>query len=256
MKKIKFILLFIFVFAFFSNSFSSNNSESSTTIPTQNENKPSKIEQVTSWYMDNMNYGTITLLMTIESSFIPFPSEVVVPPAAYKASQEDSNLNIFLVVVFATIGAIIGALVNYYLALWLGRPIVHKFAESKFGKLCLLSSEKITKAEDYFVKHGRSSTFVGRLVPGIRQLISIPAGLAKMPLLPFVIFTTLGAGIWNMILAFLGYLAHGQADLIDKYSSELSYILLGLGVLFIIYLVYSNFVKKKKASNQTSNNED
>ncbi|MDD2530454.1 MAG: DedA family protein [Bacteroidales bacterium] len=206
--------------------------------------------------MDNMNYGTITLLMTIESSFIPFPSEVVVPPAAYKASQEDSNLNIFLVVVFATIGAIIGALVNYYLALWLGRPIVHKFAESKFGKLCLLSSEKITKAEDYFVKHGRSSTFVGRLVPGIRQLISIPAGLAKMPLLPFVIFTTLGAGIWNMILAFLGYLAHGQADLIDKYSSELSYILLGLGVLFIIYLVYSNFVKKKKASNQTSNNED
>ncbi len=256
MKKIKFILLLIFVFAFISNSFSSNNSESSTTIPTQNENKPSKIEQVTSWYMDNMNYGTITLLMTIESSFIPFPSEVVVPPAAYKASKEGSDLNIFLVIIFATIGAIIGALINYYLALWLGRPIVHKFAESKFGKLCLLSSEKITKAENYFVKHGRSSTFVGRLVPGIRQLISIPAGLAKMPLLPFVIFTTLGAGIWNMILAVLGYLAHGQADLINKYSSELSYILLGLGVLFIIYLVYSNFIKKKKANNQTLNNED
>jgi membrane protein DedA with SNARE-associated domain len=256
MKKIKFILLFIFVFGLITNSFSSNNSESSTTIPTQNENKPSKIEQVTSWYMDNMNYGTITLLMTIESSFIPFPSEVVVPPAAYKASKEGSDLNIFLVIIFATIGAIIGALINYYLALWLGRPIVHKFAESKFGKLCLLSSEKITKAENYFVKHGRSSTFVGRLVPGIRQLISIPAGLAKMPLLPFVIFTTLGATIWNTVLAVLGYLAHGQADLINKYSSELSYILLGLGVLFIIYLVYSNFIKKKKASNQTLNNED
>lgn len=256
MKKIKFILLFIFVFVFISNSFSSNNSESLTTIPTQNEKKPSKIEQVTSWYMDNMNYGTITLLMTIESSFIPFPSEVVVPPAAYKASKEGSDLNIFLVIIFATIGAIIGALINYYLALWLGRPIVHKFAESKFGKLCLLSSEKITKAENYFVKHGRSSTFVGRLVPGIRQLISIPAGLAKMPLLPFVIFTTLGATIWNTVLAVLGYLAHGQADLINKYSSELSYILLGLGVLFIIYLVYSNFIKKKKASNQTLNNED
>jgi membrane protein DedA with SNARE-associated domain len=93
-------------------------------------------------------------------------------------------------------------------------------------------------------------------VPGIRQLISIPAGLAKMPLLPFVIFTTLGATIWNTVLAVLGYLAHGQADLINKYSSELSYILLGLGVLFIIYLVYSNFIKKKKASNQTLNNED
>jgi len=258
MKKTKFFLVHIFILGLFLSSCSNTNSESTSSTKTdiQNKKEPSKIEQVTSWYMDNMNYGTITLLMTIESSFIPFPSEVVVPPAAYKASQEDSNLNIFLVVVFATIGAIIGALVNYYLALWLGRPIVHKFAESKFGKLCLLSSEIITKAEDYFVKHGRSSTFVGRLVPGIRQLISIPAGLAKMPLLPFVIFTTLGAGIWNMILAFLGYLAHGQADLIDKYSSELSYILLGLGVLFIIYLVYSNFVKKKKASNQTSNNED
>jgi membrane protein DedA with SNARE-associated domain len=256
MKKIKFILLFIFVFVFISNSHAIVNSETTTTIPVQIQKKPSKIEQVTSWYMDNMNYGTITLLMTIESSFIPFPSEVVVPPAAYKASKEGSDLNIFLVIIFATIGAIIGALINYYLALWLGRPIVHKFAESKFGKLCLLSSEKITKAENYFVKHGRSSTFVGRLVPGIRQLISIPAGLAKMPLLPFVIFTTLGATIWNTVLAVLGYLAHGQADLINKYSSELSYILLGLGVLFIIYLVYSNFIKKKKASNQTLNNED
>jgi membrane protein DedA with SNARE-associated domain len=258
MKKTKFFLVHIFILGLFLSSCSNTNSESTSSTKTdiQNKKEPSKIEQVTSWYMDNMNYGTITLLMTIESSFIPFPSEVVVPPAAYKASQEDSNLNIFLVVVFATIGAIIGALVNYYLALWLGRPIVHKFAESKFGKLCLLSSEKITKAEDYFVKHGRSSTFVGRLVPGIRQIISIPAGLAKMPLLPFVIFTTLGATIWNTVLAVLGYLAHGQADLINKYSSELSYILLGLGVLFIIYLVYSNFVKKKKASNQTLNNED
>lgn len=256
MKKIKFILLFIFVFGLITNSFASTKSEDLTIPPTQETKKPSKIKQITSWYMDNMNYGTITLLMTIESSFIPFPSEVVVPPAAYKASKEGSDLNIFLVIIFATIGAIIGALINYYLALWLGRPIVHKFAESKFGKLCLLSSEKITKAEDYFVKHGRSSTFIGRLVPGIRQLISIPAGLAKMPVLPFVIFTTLGATIWNTVLAVLGYLAHGQADLINKYSSELSYILLGLGVLFIIYLVYSNFIKKKKASNQTLNNED
>ena len=248
MKKTKFIAILFFIATILPTIAITANTESNTQTTTDSLNsseKLSKIEQVTSWYMDNMNYGTITLLMTIESSFLPFPSEVVVPPAAYKASKEGSDLNIFLVVIFATLGAIIGALINYYLALWLGRPIVHKFAESKFGKLCLLSSEKITKAEDYFVKHGRSSTFVGRLVPGIRQLISIPAGLAKMPLLPFIFFTTLGAVVWNIILAVLGYLAHGKADLISKYSSELSYILLGLGILFVIYLVYSNFVKKK-----------
>ncbi|MFA6806986.1 MAG: DedA family protein [Bacteroidales bacterium] len=200
--------------------------------------------------MDNMNYGTITLLMAVESSFIPFPSEIVVPPAAYKASQEDSDINIVLVVVFATLGAIIGALINYYLSLWLGRPIIHKFADSRFGRMCLLSSEKVTKAENYFIIHGKSSTFVGRLVPGIRQLISIPAGLSKMPLLPFILFTSLGAGIWNIVLATLGYIAHGQADIIEKYTSELSYILLGLGILFILYLFYSGFIKKKKSSKE------
>ena len=208
--------------------------------------KQSMVEKATSWYMDNMNYGTITLLMTIESSFIPFPSEVIVPPAAYKASQEESELNIILVVIFATIGAIIGALVNYYLALWLGRPIVHKFADSRLGKMCLLSSEKVQKAEDYFVKYGKSSTFIGRFIPGIRQLISIPAGLARMPLLPFILFTTLGAGMWNIILAVMGYIAHGQTSLINQYSKEISYVMLILGVLFILYLIYNGFIKKNK----------
>ncbi len=211
---------------------------------TQNEEK-NPIEQVTSWYMDNMNYGTVTLLMTIESSFIPFPSEVVVPPAAYKALEEDSNMNIVLVVVFATLGAIIGAVINYFLALWLGRPIIYKFVETRFGKMCLLSKEKVEKAEQYFDKHGKSSTFIGRLVPGIRQLISIPAGLAKMNLVSFVSFTALGAVIWNIILAVLGYIGHGNKELIDQYSHELSYILLGLGVLFVIYLIYKGVSKKK-----------
>jgi membrane protein DedA with SNARE-associated domain len=211
---------------------------------TQNEEK-NPIEQVTSWYMDNMNYGTVTLLMTIESSFIPFPSEVVVPPAAYKALEEDSNMNIVLVVVFATLGAIIGAVINYFLALWLGRPIIYKFVETRFGKMCLLSKEKVEKAEQYFDKHGKSSTFIGRLVPGIRQLISIPAGLAKMNLVSFVSFTALGAVIWNTILAVLGYIGHGNKELIDQYSHELSYILLGLGVLFVIYLIYKGVSKKK-----------
>lgn len=203
------------------------------------------VEQVTSWYMDNMNYGTVTLLMVIESSFIPFPSEVVVPPAAYKALEKDSNMNIVLVVVFATLGAIIGALINYFLALWLGRPIIYKFVETRFGKMCLLDKQKVEKAEKYFDKHGKSSTFIGRLVPGIRQLISIPAGLAKMNIATFVCFTALGAGIWNIILALLGYVGHGNKELIDQYSHELSYILLGLGVLFVAYLIYKSLSKKK-----------
>jgi membrane protein DedA with SNARE-associated domain len=203
------------------------------------------VEQVTSWYMDNMNYGTVTLLMVIESSFIPFPSEVVVPPAAYKALEKDSNMNIVLVVVFATLGAIIGALINYFLALWLGRPIIYKFVETRFGKMCLLDKQKVEKAEKYFDKHGKSSTFIGRLVPGIRQLISIPAGLAKMNIATFICFTALGAGIWNIILALLGYLGHGNKELIDQYSHELSYILLGLGVLFVAYLIYKGLSKKK-----------
>lgn len=203
------------------------------------------VEQVTSWYMDNMNYGTVTLLMVVESSFIPFPSEVVVPPAAYKALEEGSNMNIVLVVVFATLGAIIGALINYFLSLWLGRPIIYKFVETRFGKMCLLDKQKVEKAEKYFDKHGKSSTFIGRLVPGIRQLISIPAGLAKMNIATFVCFTALGAGIWNIILALLGYLGHGNKELIDQYSHELSYILLGLGFLFVAYLIYKGLSKKK-----------
>ena len=206
-----------------------------------------KFENTISWYMDNMNYGTVALLMTVESScFIPFPSEVVVPPAAYKACQEDSNLNIILVVIFATIGALIGAIINYFFSLWLGRPIIYKFAGSRLGRICLLSPEKIQKAEDYFVKHGKSTTFICRLIPGIRQVISIPAGLSRMPFLPFVFYTTLGAGIWNIILAAIGYIAHGQMDIIKQYSKEISIVMIVLGVLFVLYLLYKGFIKKKK----------
>ena len=204
------------------------------------------IQEVEQWYDANMNYTNITILMTIESSFIPFPSEIVIPPAAYVASKPESDLNIFLVVLFGTLGAIIGALINYYLALWLGRPIVYKFADSKLGHLLLLSSDKIKKAEDYFNDHGKVSTFIGRLVPGIRQLISIPAGLAKMNLGSFILYTTLGAGIWNCILAFIGYLAHGQADLINKYSHELSVIVLALVGLAAIWFIAKALIKRKK----------
>ena len=183
--------------------------------------------------------------MAIESSFIPFPSELVVPPAAYKALQPGSGLNIALIVFFATVGALIGAYVNYFLAKILGRPIIYKFADSRLGHFLLLDVQKVEKAENYFREHGAISTFVGRLITVIRQLISIPAGLAKMKLAPFTLYTFLGAAIWNCVLALLGYFAHGQKDIIEKYNSELAIALLGFGVLFIGYMVW-NAVKPKK----------
>lgn len=213
------------------------------------------VQRVSGWYCDHLSYGTVTLLMAVESSFIPFPSEIVVPPAAWAACDEGSAihatdstlLNIVLLVIFATLGVIVGALINYYLAYFLGRPIVYWFVDTKVGHLLLLSGEKVKKAEEYFVEHGNSSTFIGRLVPGIRQLISIPAGLAKMPLLPFIGFTALGAIVWNIILAIVGYVLHGQADLIQQYINEISWVLLGLGILFVGYLIYKGIKKKKKA---------
>ena len=203
------------------------------------------INVITDWYAAHMNYGSITALMTIESSFIPFPSEVVIPPAVYVASDPNSAVyatdnyivNVLLIVLFGTIGAILGAIINYLLSMWLGRAIIYAFADSKLGHLCLLSREKVEKAEAYFNEHGKVSTFIGRLIPGIRQLISIPAGLSKMHFGWFIFYTFLGAGIWNCVLALLGYIAHGQADLIDKYSHELSVailVLLGLAILYFI----------------------
>jgi membrane protein DedA with SNARE-associated domain len=220
----------------------------SCTASAQQEPAPeatSAIEKVVAWYSDRINYGTITLLMVVESSFIPFPSEVVVPPAAYKANQEGSGLNIILVILFATIGAMIGSIFNYFFALYLGRPVVYRFADSKMGRLCLLSGDKVKKAEDYFVKHGNMSTLIGRFIPGIRQLISIPAGLARMSFGHFLLYTFIGALSWNIILAVLGYVAHGNADIINQYSKELSYIMISLGVLFVAYLFYNAFFKKK-----------
>lgn len=241
MKKLLILALSLF-FAIAAVAESSNAKEHVV----EQKTEQSLLQKVEAWYDQNMNYATITILMTVESSFIPFPSEIVVPPAAYIASQPDSHLNIFLVVLFATIGAVLGALINYFLAIYLGRPIVHKFAGSKLGHILLLSEEKIINAELYFNKKGKISTFVGRLIPGIRQLISIPAGLARMNIANFLLYTFLGAGIWNAILAFLGYILHGQQDLINKYSHELSYIFLALVVLFIVYMVIKQVMKKNK----------
>ena len=225
-----------------------------TTILHAESTEPSLIEHVENWYANNMNYLSITLLMTVESSFIPFPSEIVIPPAAYVAGKEDSTLhvtdnyilNVLLIVLFGTIGALLGAIINYVLAMWLGRPIIYAFADSKLGHLCLLSSEKVKKAEDYFNDHGKVSTFVGRLVPGIRQLISIPAGLSKMHFGQFLLYTFLGAGIWNIVLALLGYIAHGQMELIHEYSHELSIAIMALLGVVVVYFVVKAVVKKVK----------
>jgi membrane protein DedA with SNARE-associated domain len=196
---------------------------------------------VLDWYMANLNYFTVALLMLIESTFLPMPSEVVIPFAAYKAAQGD--LNIFGVVLFGTIGALTGSLINYTLAYYLGRPIVYKFAESKIGRLFLLSKEKVEHAENYFLRNGKTSTFIGRLVPGIRHLISIPAGLAKMDLRSFMFYTFIGAGIWNIILALIGYYIYDLREKIFPYLDDILYI---LGAGFIIYLVVKGIIRKKK----------
>lgn len=193
------------------------------------------------WCLENLNYFTITLLMTLESSFIPFPSEVVIPPAAYMAAA-NGRLNVYLVVLFGTIGALLGALINYGLAIALGRPIIHRFARSRMGGFLLLSEEGIVKAEQYFVKHGNVSTLIGRLVPGIRQLISIPAGLAKMKMAPFLLFTAIGASVWNIVLAAIGWYAESvvpQDQLlayVESYSKPIGYAILAIVLAAFAYM--------------------
>ena len=214
----------------------------------------SLIDTITAWYTANMNYTSIVALMTVESSFIPFPSEVVIPPAAYVAGNPESVLcttgnypvDVLLIVLAGTVGAMLGAIINYLLSVWLGRLIIYRFADSKLGHLCLLSSDKVRKAEEYFNEHGKVSTFIGRFIPGIRQLISIPAGLAKMHFGSFLFYTFLGAFIWNIVLAVLGYVAHGQADLINEYSHELSIVLIALFGVGVAYIVIKQIIKRRK----------
>lgn len=202
------------------------------------------------WFVNNASYLFVFVFMVIESSFIPFPSEVVVPPAAYLAVQR-GDMNIFMVVLMATAGALVGALINYVLALLIGRPIVYAFADSRLGHACLIDREKVDKAERYFDRHGAASTFIGRLIPAVRQLISIPAGLARMNLGVFCIFTSLGALVWNAVLAFLGWWLAQTVTLdelyaaVEKYNAYLTYIGLGILVLCAAYIIWNAFRKKK-----------
>jgi len=201
------------------------------------------ITQVVNWYMANMNYWTITLLMANESSFIPFPSEIVIPPAAYKAAN--GELNVFLVVFFGSFGALIGALFNYYFAKYLGQALLLKFADTRIARMMLLDRAAVEKSEAYFRKNGNISTLIGRLVPGIRQLISLPAGLVSMNMKNFILYTVIGSTAWNIILAVLGYFFYSQKERLEMYYHEITYVMLGLGVLYFGYLIYNGFKKNK-----------
>ena len=189
--------------------------------------------------LGNLNYGTIFFLMLLESTVIPVPSEFVVSPAAYHAAA--GNLNIFLVILFATLGADCGATINYLAGYYLGRPIIYRFANSKWGRLCMLNQEKVEKSERYFDNHGMVATITGRLLPGIRHLISIPAGLAKMNYWKFLLYTTFGAGVWNCILAILGWYLHTivpEDQLNEKIAEYGEYIKVAIMVLVAVALVY------------------
>ena len=198
----------------------------------------------------NLNYGTVFFLMMLESTVIPVPSELVVSPAAYHAAG--GNLNIWLVILFSTLGADLGATINYVVAYFVGRPVVYKFANSKLGHLCLLNQQKVEKSEKYFYDHGMVATITGRLIPGIRHLISIPAGLAKMPYMWFLLYTTLGAGVWNCILAALGWYLHAivpESQLNDKimeYGDYIKWTIIALVLVAVAYFAIKHYIKKKK----------
>lgn len=212
-------------------------------------------QEFVAWFVNNATYIFVFLFMTLESSFIPFPSEVVVPPAAYIACAgigAGVGMNIWLVIMFATLGALAGAFINYYLAMWVGRPIVYRFADTRVAHALLINREKVDKAEAYFDKHGAASTFFGRLIPVIRQLISIPAGISRMNVGSFALFTFLGGLIWNVILAALGYwlsLSIPPEDLFAKVEEYNKYLTWGgfiLAALIIIYILWNAFRPKNK----------
>lgn len=197
-----------------------------------------------------MVYTLVFLLMVVESSFIPFPSEVIVPPAAYLACTSHS-VNIFMVVLLATAGALGGALINYYLSVWIGRPLVYRFANSRMGHACLINRQKVEKAEKYFDDHGPAATFIGRLIPAVRQLISIPAGIARMNIGKFALFTALGAGVWNIVLAAMGYWLgtmvprEALSAAVEEYNQYLTYAGLAIGIFCVGFIAW-NALKPRK----------
>ena len=200
--------------------------------------------------LNNLTYGSIFILMLLESTVIPVPSEFVIAPAAYHSAA--GNMNIWLVVLFGTIGADVGATINYLGGYYLGRPIIYRFANSRWGHLCMLNQAKVEKSEKYFDDHGMVATITGRLIPGIRHLISIPAGLAKMKYWQFILYTTLGAGVWNCILAALGWWLHTFVpeeqldDKIMEYGEYIKFTILILLAVALLYFMAKWFIKRQK----------
>lgn len=206
--------------------------------------------EIFSFLLDQLSYLNVFLLMTIESTFIPFPSEIVLPPAAYHAHATGEQ-NVFLLIIVATLGADMGATINYFLAFYLGRPIVYAFANSKWGHRCLLNEEKVRRSEKYFDDHGVVATLTGRLVPVIRQLISIPAGLAKMNFLKFILYTTIGAGLWNCVLAAIGWYLQTIVpedklmEKVNEYSEHIKIFIIAAIALAAAYFIIKKYIIKK-----------
>lgn len=200
--------------------------------------------------LEHLNYGTIFILMLLESTVLPVPSELVVAPAAYHAAG--GNLDVFLVILFGTLGADCGATINYVAGYYLGRPIIYKFANSRVGHLCLLNQQKVERSEKYFNDHGMVATLTGRLIPGIRHLISIPAGLAKMKYWHFLLYTTIGAGVWNCILATLGWYLHSVVpedqlvDKINEYSEYIKIVILALVAVAMVYFIGRWYIRRRR----------
>ena len=201
--------------------------------------------------LNNLNYPAIFILMLLESTVVPVPSELVVAPAAYHAAG--GHLNIVLVILFATLGANIGASINYFVALYVGRPVIYRFANSRWGKLCLLNQQKVEKSERYFDNHGVIATLTGRLIPGIRHLISLPAGLARMNSWKFLLYTTIGAGAWHTILAAMGWYLHTAMgdindedlkNIIERYNHYIVIAIVTIVVAILIYFIVKHLMKK------------
>jgi membrane protein DedA with SNARE-associated domain len=196
-----------------------------------------------------MGYPGLVLLMAIESSFFPLPSEIVIPPAAYLASQ--GSLNIYLVIISGTIGSGLGAIFNYFLGLTLGRKAVYFLANTKLAKALFINEKKVQHTEDYFLKYGNFSTFLGRLIPGVRHLISIPAGFSKMNFKNFLIYTFLGSLIWVTILSVLGYAFGANQELLTAYYNEIKIGVIVLAFFVILFFALKKIRSKKKAKNSS-----